>query len=82
VIRQEIHDHTLLITIDRLDKRNAVNDVVATGIEAAVDRLEAEPSLVWMDSALAALRKLAMTADAREGPQAFLESVDRKWSGG
>ena len=45
MIRQEIHDHTLLITIDRPDKRNAVNDAVATGIEAAVDRLEAEPSL-------------------------------------
>jgi enoyl-CoA hydratase len=45
MIKETITGQVLLITIDRPDKRNAVNEVVATGIEAAIDHLEAEDDL-------------------------------------
>jgi enoyl-CoA hydratase len=39
--------HRAIITINRPEARNAVNDEVANGIEAAVDRLEADDAL-WV----------------------------------
>lgn len=42
-----VEDHLLVVTINRPEARNAVNDVVAQGIEAAIDRLEAEDDL-WV----------------------------------
>jgi len=40
-------DHVAVITINRPDARNAVNTAVAEGIEAAIDRLEADDD-VWV----------------------------------
>ncbi|CAM3929516.1 crotonase/enoyl-CoA hydratase family protein [Nocardiopsis rhodophaea] len=45
VVRTESADGVLVITIDRPKARNAVNAAVATGIAAAVDRLENDPEL-------------------------------------
>src|SRR4051812_32585003 len=45
VIDFEVHGRTALITINRPESRNAVNGEVATGLEAAVDRLEADDDL-------------------------------------
>lgn len=42
-----VEDHLLVVTLNRSEARNAVNDVVAQGIEAAIDRLEAEDDL-WV----------------------------------
>jgi enoyl-CoA hydratase len=42
VIDYEKRGHVAVITINRPDARNAVNTAVATGIEAAVDKLEAD----------------------------------------
>jgi len=42
-----VEDHVLVATINRPEARNAVNDVVARGLEAAVDRLEADDAL-WV----------------------------------
>ena len=39
-IDYEMHDHVAVITINRPEARNAVNGDVASGIEAAIDRLE------------------------------------------
>jgi enoyl-CoA hydratase len=39
--------HVAVITIDRPEARNAVNGAVATGIEAAIDQVEADPS-IWV----------------------------------
>jgi enoyl-CoA hydratase len=39
--------HRAIITINRPDARNAVNDEVAQGIEAAIDKLEADDAL-WV----------------------------------
>ena len=39
--------HVAVITINRPEARNAVNTAVAQGIEAAIDRLESDPSL-WV----------------------------------
>ena len=41
----ETRDNVLVITINRPEARNAVNGAVATGVSAALDRLDAEPSL-------------------------------------
>jgi enoyl-CoA hydratase len=42
-----IEEHTAVVTINRPEARNAVNDVVAQGIEAAIDRLEEDDAL-WV----------------------------------
>src|SRR6476659_8703512 len=47
VIDYELQGHVAVITINRPEARNAVNGDVAEGIEAAVDRLEADDD-VWV----------------------------------
>lgn len=42
-----VHEHVLVITINRPEARNAVNDEVANGIEAGIDRLEDDDAL-WV----------------------------------
>lgn len=42
MIDYELNDHIAVITINRPEARNAVNGEVADGIEAAIDRLEAD----------------------------------------
>jgi len=44
-VRFEIEDHIGLITINRPEARNAINGDVANGIEAALDKIEADESL-------------------------------------
>ncbi len=39
-------DGVLIITINRPEARNAVNGAVAAGLEAAVERVEADPE-IW-----------------------------------
>ena len=41
----EVHDHTLLITINRPEARNALNGAVARGMAAALDRLDEDDDL-------------------------------------
>ena len=45
VVRTERRGPVLVITLDRPDARNAVDGAVARGLEAAIDRLEAEADL-------------------------------------
>jgi enoyl-CoA hydratase/carnithine racemase len=48
MVRVEIHDvhaNVLLITLDRPGARNAIDGATAQAIEAAIDRLEADPDL-------------------------------------
>ncbi|MCB1014911.1 MAG: crotonase/enoyl-CoA hydratase family protein [Acidimicrobiales bacterium] len=47
MIEYETRGHVAVITIDRPEARNAVNGEVAQGIEAAVDRMEADDD-VWL----------------------------------
>ena len=42
-----VKDHIALITINRPEARNAVNDEVAAGIEEALDQMENDPD-VWV----------------------------------
>ncbi len=44
-ILTEVRDHILIITINRPEARNAMNKPMAVQLEAAVDRLEADPDL-------------------------------------
>jgi len=45
-VRTEVSDGVLVITIDRPDARNAIDTVTAVAIGAAIDRLDADPTLV------------------------------------
>jgi len=44
-IRFETRDHVAVITLDRPDARNAINGVMSSGIEAALDRYESDDAL-------------------------------------
>jgi enoyl-CoA hydratase len=44
-VLSQVRDGVLLVTLNRPEQRNAVNRVVAEGIAAALDRLDAEPEL-------------------------------------
>lgn len=44
-VRAERRDHLLIVTIDRPERRNAINLDVATGIAAALDELDGDPQL-------------------------------------
>lgn len=46
-IEYSVHDHVALITINRPEARNAVNEAVAIGIEDALDQMEQDPD-VWV----------------------------------
>jgi enoyl-CoA hydratase len=46
-IETAVEEHVLVLTINRPEARNAINDEVAEGIEAAIDRLEDDDAL-WV----------------------------------
>ena len=45
VVAAEVFGRVLVISIDRPEARNAINQEVATGVAAALDRLEGDPQL-------------------------------------
>jgi enoyl-CoA hydratase len=47
MVEYEIQGHIAILTINRPEARNAVNGAVASGMEAAIDRLEEDPE-VWV----------------------------------
>jgi enoyl-CoA hydratase len=47
MVEYEVHGHVAILTINRPEARNAVNGAVASGMEAAIDKLEADPD-VWI----------------------------------
>lgn len=65
VLFEVIEPHIALVTINRPEARNAVNGAVAAGLEAAVERMEADPDL-WV----------AILTGA--GPHAFCAGADLK----
>ncbi len=65
VLFEVIEPHIALVTINRPEARNAVNGAVATGLEAAVERVENDPDL-WA----------AILTGA--GPYAFCAGADLK----
>ena len=65
VLFEIVEPHIALVTINRPEARNAVNGAVAAGLEAAVQRVEADPSL-WV---------AILTGS---GPHAFCAGADLK----
>jgi enoyl-CoA hydratase/carnithine racemase len=65
VLFEVIEPHIALVTINRPEARNAVNGAVAAGLEAALERIEADPDL-WV----------AILTGA--GPHAFCAGADLK----
>jgi enoyl-CoA hydratase/carnithine racemase len=47
VLFEVVAPHVALVTINRPEARNAVNGAVAAGLEAAVERIEADPD-IWV----------------------------------
>ena len=47
IVQYETRQRVALITLNRPEARNAVNGEVADGLEAAIDRMEADPD-VWI----------------------------------
>ena len=47
IVQYEVQGHIGIITLNRPEARNAVNGDVASGVEAAIDQLEADPD-VWV----------------------------------
>lgn len=65
VLYEVAEPHVALVTINRPEARNAVNAAVAAGLEAAVDRAEADPE-IWA---------VVLTG---AGPHAFCAGADLK----
>jgi enoyl-CoA hydratase/carnithine racemase len=65
VLFEVVEPHIALVTINRPEARNAVNAAVAAGLEAAVDRAEADPD-IWA---------VVLTG---AGPHAFCAGADLK----
>lgn len=65
VLYEVVEPHIALVTINRPEARNAVNGAVAAGMEAAVDRVEADPD-IWA---------VVLTG---AGPHAFCAGADLK----
>src|ERR1700748_2377623 len=57
--------HRALITINRPEARNAVNEDVASGVEAAIDRLEADDAL-WVGILTGVPPVFSVGADLKE----------------
>jgi enoyl-CoA hydratase len=47
LVTYRVEGHVAVFTLNRPEARNAINDVVAQGIEAAIDRIEEDPE-VWV----------------------------------
>ncbi len=47
IVQYEVDGRVAIITLNRPDARNAVNGDVASGLEAAIDQMEADPA-VWV----------------------------------
>src|SRR5689334_21542741 len=47
VVSSERHERVLVVRIEREEKRNAIDQAVADGISAALDRLDDDPNL-WI----------------------------------
>lgn len=65
MIDVEVRGHTALITINRPDARNAVNAAVASGIEEAIDRVEADDD-IWISVLTGAGPVFCAGADLKE----------------
>ncbi len=65
VLYEVVEPHIALVTINRPEARNAINGAVAEGLEAAVDRSEADPD-IWA---------VILTG---AGPHAFCAGADLK----
>ena len=61
----EVQGHIAILTLNRPDARNAVNGAVASGMEAALDRYEADPAL-WIAIVRGAGKVFCAGADLKE----------------
>lgn len=65
VVRYEQEDHVVILTIDRPEARNAVSPAVATEMEAAMDRFEADTG-AWVAILTGAGSTFSAGADLKE----------------
>ena len=65
MVEYQLQDGVAVITINRPEARNAVNGAVASGMEAAIDRLEADDE-VWVGIITGAGTAFCAGADLKE----------------
>ncbi|WP_024792907.1 enoyl-CoA hydratase-related protein [Tomitella biformata] len=65
-VRQEVHGKVLVIHLERPDKRNAINEAMAAGIDAALNRLDDDPDL-WVGVLTGTPAVFCAGTDIKEG---------------
>ena len=76
----EVRGHVAVITIDRPEARNAIDAATAHGIEAAIDRLEADDSL-WVGVLTGAPPSFCAGADLRVLESGGLDAITTERGG-
>ncbi|MFF0817205.1 enoyl-CoA hydratase-related protein [Rhodococcus sp. NPDC003318] len=71
-IRQALHGKVLVITLDRENKRNAIDPEMATGISAALDRLDDDDD-IWVGVITGGDSVFCAGSDLKDGAQARTE---------
>ncbi|KJS39858.1 MAG: enoyl-CoA hydratase [Hyphomonas sp. BRH_c22] len=64
-VEYETRGHLAIITLNRPEARNAINGVMATGIESALDRFESDPD-IWVAILTANGKAFCAGADLKE----------------
>jgi enoyl-CoA hydratase len=65
-VTQETRGRTLIVRVDREEKRNAINAETADGIDAALNRLDDEPGL-WVGILTGTSTVFCAGTDIRDG---------------
>lgn len=65
-VRQDVRGRTLVIRLDREEKRNAINGVMTAGLDAALNRLDDDPDL-WVGVLTGTPSLFCAGTDLREG---------------
>ncbi|KAA1394256.1 enoyl-CoA hydratase-related protein [Aeromicrobium ginsengisoli] len=65
-VRTERHDHVLVVQIDRAEKRNAIDDETAAGLDEAFNELDDDPDL-WVGILTGTAEVFSAGTDLRNG---------------
>jgi enoyl-CoA hydratase len=80
VVRFDVIDHIAIVTIDRPEARNAINESVAKGIEESIDRIEDDPKL-WVGIITGTPPMFCAGADLKEVQAGRRDSLRTKRGG-
>lgn len=76
----EVHEHTMLVTLNRPDARNAVNNALTTGVGEALDHAEATPEIYVVIITGAGDKSFCAGADLKEAATGKLMQGDDRFA--